>query len=73
MVYNVQNRLFENTALLNYLRTHSYWYKYLNRDASNFNKMQNEYKEMVRKAKVQKASDTLSTIEMLTSIVNTLK
>ena len=65
MQIDVQQKLNSNKQLLDYLHTHSYWYKYLNRDLAS--------KESVRKYKIERASETLSTIEMLTSIVNTLK
>ena len=73
MQAEIQKKLRNNIQLLNYLHAHSYWYKYLNRDANNIRKLEDEYKENMRKYKLSKASETLSTIEMLTSIVNTLK
>ena len=73
MQIDVQQKLKGNKQLLNYLHTHSYWYKYLNRDPASIKNLENEYKESVRKYKIERASETLSTIEMLTSIVNTLK
>ncbi len=73
MQIEVQEKLKNNKPLLDYLHTHSYWYKYLNRDPANFKKLEDEYKENLRKYKMERASETLSTIEMLTSIVNTLK
>ena len=73
MQIDVQQKLNSNKQLLDYLHTHSYWYKYLNRDPASIKNLENEYKESVRKYKIERASETLSTIEMLTSIVNTLK
>ena len=73
MQINVQYKLTNKVELKKYLRTHSYWYKYLNREPDSLKKMESEYKEEVRKIKMERASEAMNTLEMLTSIVNTLK
>ena len=72
MRLDIQYKLKENKGLLEYLHTHSYWYKYLNRDNNFYNSLLNEYKEFMRTTKMNRASELMNTIEMITTIVNTL-
>lgn len=73
MLIETQYKLKENNQLSYYLRTHSYWYKYLNRNPDSIDELEREYKETMRKQKMERASEALSALETLTTIVNTLK
>ena len=73
MLIETQYKLKENNQLSYYLRTHSYWYKYLNRNPDSIDALEREYKETMRKQKMERASEALSALETLTAIVNTLK
>ena len=55
-----------------YLHTHSYWYKYLNRDPIYLNDFLKEYKEYNRLIKNNKFKETIDTIDAVLSIVSTL-
>lgn len=55
-----------------YLRTHSYWYKYLNRNPNNYNEFIKEYKKYNRITTTNKFNNTISNIDMVTTILKTL-
>ena len=55
-----------------YLRSHSYWYKYLNRDPNNYKNFINEYKKYNRNEPTNKVNDTISNIDMVTNILKAL-
>lgn len=56
-----------------YLRDNSHWYKYLNRSGSNYNLFKNAMKKQYRLGITDKISDTIENIDMITSILNTIK
>lgn len=56
-----------------YLRTHSYWYKYLNRDSNNYKIFINEYKKYNREMTTNKVNDTINNIDMVTNILKVLE
>ena len=55
-----------------FLRTHSYWYKYLNRDPKNYKNFISEYKKYNREVTTNKVNDTISNIDMVTNILKIL-
>ena len=57
----------------NYLRTHSYWYKYLNRDSNNYKNFINEYKKYNRETTTNKVSETINNIDMMTNILKVIE
>ena len=56
----------------NYLRTHSYWYKFLNRDPNNYKEFISAYKKYNRNATTNKVNDTINNIDMVTNILKVL-
>lgn len=73
MVLQVQFELKKNPYYIAYLRNHSYWYKTLNRDPNQMNNFIKEFKEYNRLEKKAKVSQTLQYIEMLGTIMSSLK
>ncbi len=63
----------DNPYLKKYLKEHSYFYKYLNRDPSSVNlmkeEMEKEYK-LTTEDKLEKLSDSIKTVS---NIINILK
>ena len=55
-----------------YLRSHSYWYKYLNRDPNNYKLFLEAYKKYSRSLTTNKLSDTINNIDMVTNILKVL-
>ncbi len=65
-------KISNDPKLFNYLRTHSYWYKMLNRSKEYYKDFYNSYKANNRNEKVQKANkviDTLSTVNTIFKIM----
>ena len=56
-----------------YLRTHSYWYKYLNRNRNNYNKFIDSYKKYNISVTTNKVNDTINNIDMVTNILKVLE
>ena len=73
MEIGLQFKIKENPNYLKYLRSHSYWYKLLNRNPSNFKTFEEEVKKEYKLTRADKISKTLDTIEMMEKIVSTLK
>ena len=67
------NNKLKDPIYLNYLHYNSYWYKILNRNPSMINKFMEEAKTNLGLRMSDKISKTLSKIEMVTSILNSLK
>ena len=73
MNLDLQFKFRNNPTYLKYLREHSYWYKYLNRDPASFKIFENEVKENYKLRPSDKMIKILNGIEMIESIVSTLK
>lgn len=73
MTINVQFELRNNPSYLNYIRYNSYWYKILTRDPNSIELLKKEYKEFIRKQKLNKFASTLEYIEMLENIISLKK
>lgn len=73
MTLEIQFKLKENPAYLKYLRSHSYWYKYLNRNPNLLKEFILEVKREYKLTKTDKLIRTLETIEMMEKVMNTLK
>ena len=69
LLYKIKN----NQKHYDYLRTHSYWYKYLNRDSNNYKSFINEYKKYNREVTTNKVNDTINNIDMVTNILKVLE
>jgi len=56
-----------------YLRTHSYWYKYLNRNSDNYKIFLDNYKKYNRTMTTNKVNDTINSIDMMTNVLKILE
>lgn len=73
MSLEIQFKIKNNPNYLRYLRENSYWYKYLNRNPKLFKQFEEEVKEKYQLRPMDRISKALSTIEMLQSIMSTIK
>ncbi len=73
MSLDVQFKIKENESYLNYLRSHSHWYKILNRNPNEFKNFEKEVKSAQRLYRVSKIENTLETFEMLEKLLVGLK
>ena len=73
MELSVMHKIKSDKKHYDYLRTHSYWYKYLNRDPNNYKEIINSYKKYSRETKTNKFSDTINSIDMVANILKTLE
>ena len=73
MIRIVQEKLKSNPQYLEYLHTHSYWYKKLNRDSKYFKEFESEVKRVYKlypRDKVEKALNVLNTLQTILSTMN---
>lgn len=64
---NIKTQLIikSNPNIYQYLRENSYWYKYLNRDYKNIEKMINEIKKIDRERKTNKINNIIDTFDII--------
>lgn len=73
MELDILYKIKSNKKHYDYLRSHSYWYKYLNRDSNNYKLFLNEYKKYSRQMTTNKVSDTINNIDMFTNILKVIE
>lgn len=73
MTLDIQFKLKSNPNYIKYLRENSYWYKILTRDPSMFKEFVNEVKVNYKLRPIDKINNALSTIEMMQTIISTMK
>ncbi len=73
MSLELQFKIKNNPNYLRYLRTHSYWYKELNRNSSNFALFEEKVKEDYRLRPTDRISKALEMLEMVGTIMSSLK
>ena len=73
MTLDLQFKLKSNPLYIKYLHENSYWYKILNRDPEMFNDFVNEVKVNYKLRPTDKINQLLSTFEMVSAIVSSLK
>ena len=73
MQLDTQFKLKQNPYYINYLRSNSYWYKILTREPTKINEFIGEVKKYNRQVKTNKITETLEYIEMLGTIMSSLK
>lgn len=73
MSLEIQFKIKNNPNYLKYLRTHSNWYKELNRNPASFSLFEEKVKEEYRLRPTDKINKTLEMIEMAEAIISTLK
>ena len=73
MIRSVQERINNNPKYLEYLHSHSYWYKNLNRDYKYFKEFENEVKKEYKlypKDRLEKALNLINTLQTILSTIN---
>jgi hypothetical protein len=73
MRLDLQFKIRSNPDYQRYLRSHSYWYKILNRNPNIFKSFEDELKEQYKLRKIDRLGRTLETVEMLTSLMASFK
>lgn len=73
MTLDTQFKIKSNPLYIKYLHENSYWYKILNRDPQKFNEFVEEVKLKYHLRPTDKIKKALDTVEMLSSILSTLK
>ena len=73
MQLDTQFKLKQNPYYINFLRSNSYWYKILTREPTKINDFIGEFKKYNRQIKTNKITETLEYIEMLGTIMSSLK
>lgn len=73
MELNVLYKIKSEKKHYDFLRSHSYWYKYLNRDPDNIKNFLAEYKKYTRVKTTNKVNDTINNIDMVTNILKVLE
>ena len=73
MRLDVIMKIKNNENYLRYLRENSYWYKYLNRDPKALNDFVEKVKVDYRLRPVDRISDALSTLEIVSKFVSAFK
>ena len=63
----------ENPSYLRYLRSHSYWYKILNRDYKSFKLFEEEVKREYKLTKIDRIENMFNTLEMIEKVLSTFK
>ena len=73
MILPVQFKIKENPYYLRYLRSHSQWYKILNRSPDMFRMFEEEAKREYHLTKSDRIKNVFDTIEVFEKIVNAFK
>lgn len=73
MELNLLYKIKKEKKHYDFLRSHSYWYKYLNRNSENYKKFIDAYRKYSRTNTTNKVSDTINNIDMVTNILNVLE
>ncbi len=73
MEYYLQNKLLEDKKFKKYLDENSYYIKYLNRDPEAYKIFMKEMKEKYKERTTDKINDAINTIDIVSSIIDTLK
>lgn len=73
MTLDTQFKIKNNPNYIRYLREHSYWYKYLNRNPNSFNQFEEEAKEYFGLRPQDRINKMLDTVEMISTLVSGFK
>ncbi len=73
MTLDIQFKIKNNPLYKRYLREHSYWYKILTRNPSDFIKFEEEVKDFYKLRPVHRIGKMLETIELVQSFMSALK
>ena len=73
MIKTIQEKIKSNPKYLNYLHTHSYWYKKLNRDFKYYQEFETEVKSAYKLYpydRIEKALNILDTFQTILTAIN---
>ena len=73
MTLEVQFKIKNNPLYIKYLHENSYWYKFLNRNPEMFDEFVNEVRTNYKLRPTDKINKSLSTFEMISSVISALK
>lgn len=73
MTLEQQFKIKNNPYFQRYLREHSYWYKYLNRNPSYFESFAEEVKDAYKLRPSDKVNRILDTLEVLQTLMSTMQ
>ena len=73
MLIETQYKLKENNQLSYYLRTHSYWYKNLNRNPEQLRNFIEEVKTEYKLTASDRIEKAIETVEFLETILSTMQ
>lgn len=73
MELDIIYKIKQNKKHYDYLRSHSYWYKYLNRNSNYYKNFIEEYKKYNRNMTTNKVNDTINNIDMVTNILKIIE
>ena len=73
MEYFLQQKLIEDKNFKRYLGENTSYIKYLNRDPSFYKEFMKEMKERYKERTTDKLNDAINTIDIVSSIIDTLK
>lgn len=72
MEYDLQLKIYKDKKLANYLKEHSQWYKYLNRNSANYKLFLSDFKKFNRGEHMGKINNAIDTLGIINSIFKTL-
>ncbi len=72
MEYNLQREIINNPKMYNYLKEHSYWIKYLNRNPYLYKDFINKMKEIHHERVTDKISDAMDNMDLIESVLTSL-
>lgn len=72
MIKTVQQKLKQNPKYVEYLHTHSYWYKNLNRNPLSFKQFEEEVKINYKLRPTDKIEKTLGMLDVIQSILSSM-
>ncbi len=73
MELNILYKIKSEKKHYDFLRSHSIWYKYLNRDPNNYKDFLNAYKKYSREETTSKINNTINNIDMIANIIKVLE
>ena len=73
MILPIQFKVKEDPYYIRYLRSHSYWYKILNRDYNSFKYFEEEVKREYKLTSVDRIENMFNTLEIVQKILSTFK
>lgn len=73
MEYYLQNKLKEDKKFKRYLDENSGYIKYLNRNPESYKEFMKEMKTLYKERPTDKLNDAINTIDIVSSILNTLQ